>query len=614
MGVQNITVTLEPQVSPTTVSFLHCAAAVAGGTEKGYINLGAQITNTGTAKVTIRKIEISVPNSNTLAAAWTVSIPIQPGNSAWWIQGADYVFNRPSGQLALLMKLWENPLGDPKLVLVSLVEHQNPPPEHSYLFWGAVRDLRPGEFWQVDGTTHNQTLSQMFAYDVGVSVESGSSHYGYMPGTDHNLTVNENSRIWGKPIYAIADGKVSRFRNNYPTNPRPIRNGEDWDDGNWYIAMFPDIYDQQVKLGDGNGNFFTIETGDETVLYAHLQTGSLNSDFLRHGTQVKAGDFLGLAGNSGFSSGPHMHIHACKTFPNANNTTKTWEGIARPMVWRGARAVEWNALASNPVAAHWARLNNLGFPPTNCAIWPSDSPVVKLRNAYVRHMAISERGQLWVINNENGIRTTNNRFPTTGVYLDVLPGGNAREIALVKEKPYIIGMDNRLYEGRPDGWLPVPGSPLLKRISVNAADGIIWVIMNGDYIASYNPTNGGWISDSVGGKGTDICAREGTVYVIDAEGYVWSGSGHGGWGRIAGEGKAKRIALDPVSGPLWAIDLGARIKSYDGSGGWIEHPQNGMGYDILSHKQKPFVIGLDHGVWNSAGINGWNHINVVEAE
>jgi hypothetical protein len=35
MGIKDITVTFEPKVAANTVSFLHCAPAVAGGTQKG---------------------------------------------------------------------------------------------------------------------------------------------------------------------------------------------------------------------------------------------------------------------------------------------------------------------------------------------------------------------------------------------------------------------------------------------------------------------------------------------------------------------------------------------------------------------------------------------------
>jgi hypothetical protein len=173
-------------------------------------------------------------------------------------------------------------------------------------------------------------------------------------------------------------------------------------------------------------------------------------------------------------------------------------------------------------------------------------------------------------------------------------------------------MNDRLFEGRTDGWFQVPGSPSLKRISVNHSNGMIWGITTTNAIVRLNSTTGQWFNDPAGGKGKDICSRNNTCYVIGMDDYIWEGGGPSGWGRIAGEGKAKRIALDPVNGPLWVIGMNDGIWSYDGNGGWNEHPWEGRGKDVLSHTGTPFIIGSDDNVWQSAGAAGWNHLNVVE--
>src|SRR4029077_17736164 len=96
-------------------------------------------------------------------------------------------------------------------------------------------------------------------------------------------------RIWGKPIHAVADGAVVEFRNDIPTNPSPPAD------------LSPP---HPVE-----GNHFYIQSGDDLVLYAHFQPGSLNSNLMTVGAKVKQGDFLGLAGNSGNSTAPHLHMH-----------------------------------------------------------------------------------------------------------------------------------------------------------------------------------------------------------------------------------------------------------------------------------------------------------------
>ena len=83
------------------------------------------------------------------------------------------------------------------------------------------------------------------------------------------------------------------------------------------------------------------------------------------------------------------------------------------MLFRNARAVTWAFVTANAASAPWMALNGRGLPPADCAVWPSDSPVVNLRNTAVRHFATSDQGGLWVIrNNDAQLRTSNDRLPS----------------------------------------------------------------------------------------------------------------------------------------------------------------------------------------------------------
>jgi len=54
------------------------------------------------------------------------------------------------------------------------------------------------------------------------------------------------------------------------------------------------------------GNFVTIEHDDSTLgTYYHLQK---NGAMVNVGDKVKAGSFIGYSGNTGYSSGPHLHF------------------------------------------------------------------------------------------------------------------------------------------------------------------------------------------------------------------------------------------------------------------------------------------------------------------
>jgi len=60
-------------------------------------------------------------------------------------------------------------------------------------------------------------------------------------------------------------------------------------------------------LPEADGNNAVINLGGGLyVLYAHLQEGSLK---IKKGDKIKQGDVIGLVGNSGNTSAPHLHFH-----------------------------------------------------------------------------------------------------------------------------------------------------------------------------------------------------------------------------------------------------------------------------------------------------------------
>jgi hypothetical protein len=128
--------------------------------------------------------------------------------------------------------------------------------------------IATGETASVDAVHHaldfpaywDATLRQYLYYD---------GHNGY----DYNL--------WYQPVYAAATGKVIFARMEYPSEP-----------------------------DHGYGNMIMIEhRGGYVTLYGHL------SKFrVRKGQKVRAGQEIGVSGNTGHSSGPHLHFtvfHNC---------------------------------------------------------------------------------------------------------------------------------------------------------------------------------------------------------------------------------------------------------------------------------------------------------------
>jgi len=95
-----------------------------------------------------------------------------------------------------------------------------------------------------------------------------------------------------QPVVASAGGRVVEVQDGLPDNPPPVS---------------PPV----PPIADTVGNHITLEVAPgRYLLYGHLHPGSLN---VREGDCVEAGQTLGLIGNSGNSTTPHLHFHVLTT-------------------------------------------------------------------------------------------------------------------------------------------------------------------------------------------------------------------------------------------------------------------------------------------------------------
>ncbi|AEQ50739.1 peptidoglycan DD-metalloendopeptidase family protein [Pelagibacterium halotolerans] len=155
----------------------------------------------------------------------------------------------------------------------------------AYLDYQTGSDLRlpfEGEwsvFWggrDIADNYHAANPAQRFAYDFVVE-EEGRSYAG-------DAAALENYHCWGREILAPADGQV--------------------------IAMVNDLPDQPIGETDAEnpaGNHVILALAeDEFAFLAHMQQGSVT---VQRGQEIASGDVLGLCGNSGNTSEPHLHFH-----------------------------------------------------------------------------------------------------------------------------------------------------------------------------------------------------------------------------------------------------------------------------------------------------------------
>ena len=128
---------------------------------------------------------------------------------------------------------------------------------------------------------HVESIAQKNAFDFLIYDEKGSTH-------KRTGESNEDYYAFGKELYAPCDGEVvlvvDGVKDNIPGVLNPI-----------YIP--------------GNTVIIKIATG-EYAFFAHFKQHSI---MVKQGQKVSTGALLGLCGNSGNSSEPHLHFHLQNT-------------------------------------------------------------------------------------------------------------------------------------------------------------------------------------------------------------------------------------------------------------------------------------------------------------
>lgn len=128
---------------------------------------------------------------------------------------------------------------------------------------------------------HVEDPAQKNAFDLVITNNLGKSYKS-------TGRTNEDYYAFGKPLYAPCDAEV--------------------------VAVIEGVADNkpgEMNKLDITGNTVVLKTAkDEYLFFAHFKQSSIK---VKKGMQVKAGTLLGLCGNSGHSSEPHLHFHLQNT-------------------------------------------------------------------------------------------------------------------------------------------------------------------------------------------------------------------------------------------------------------------------------------------------------------
>ena len=132
----------------------------------------------------------------------------------------------------------------------------------------------------IDG---HAAIAQRFAIDWVRLRDEGKTFQG-------DEKDNKNYYAYGSDALAVADGVVTEVKDGIPENI-PGR------DSRAVPITLETVGGNHVILDIGGGHF---------AFYAHLQPGSLR---VKLGDKVRRGQVVGLVGNSGNSTEPHLHFH-----------------------------------------------------------------------------------------------------------------------------------------------------------------------------------------------------------------------------------------------------------------------------------------------------------------
>lgn len=196
----------------------------------------------------------------------------------------------PDGTISLIQiqELTSSPETDTKL---SKHEYALPFQGDWFVFWGGENVLV---------NYHYEIEIQRYAYDF-IQAKENYSYKG-------DQLKNKSYYAFGKNILAPADGTV--------------------------VSVVNDIKDNEpvgvMNPNQATGNNVVIDHGGEYSHLAHLKKGSIT---VKPGDKIKKGDIIGLTGNSGNTSEPHLHFQISDGVDlfNSRSIPVRWENGLTPI-------------------------------------------------------------------------------------------------------------------------------------------------------------------------------------------------------------------------------------------------------------------------------------------
>jgi hypothetical protein len=178
---------VEPIVGGSLV-YLPMAPAKPDGKARGRLLVELKITN-GTAAAltaTTMSITFSGPAGQGASGSRPMNLMILPFTQAAWnlASGSDqFIFDLAAAPTSAVVSVFFAGFSEPVSRPFRVTPHLNPVAGGAYRFPSLRTDLALGEFWQMNGCSHDPGNHQAYAYDMDVvgvdhrSVENGGGSY-----------------------------------------------------------------------------------------------------------------------------------------------------------------------------------------------------------------------------------------------------------------------------------------------------------------------------------------------------------------------------------------------------------------------------------------------------
>ena len=186
------------------------------------------------------------------------------------------------------------------IILTAFVFWLNLPLHAQFNTIGTIRNKRINT---TNPPKSHQALTDSIVVADSISESKSTNIEGSGQTIDSSMSNHDLMSLVALPLKKIHVSSGFGMRMHPIYHKRILHNGID------LSARYENVYSMfpgtVIRVGQDNrsGKFVTVRTGDYTISYCHL-----SQPFVKENDYVNAGMSIAISGNTGASTGPHLHL------------------------------------------------------------------------------------------------------------------------------------------------------------------------------------------------------------------------------------------------------------------------------------------------------------------